>query len=91
MRYSFSGHVFKRMAERGFSPDVIKSVIENGSVIKEYPDDTPYPSRLILGYSGARPVHVVTAYNPADDTEYVVTVYEPDTERWNSDFTERRK
>ena len=91
MRYFFSGHVFKRMAERGFSPDVIKSVIENGSVIKEYPDDTPYPSRLILGYSGDRPVHVVAAYNPADDTEYVVTVYEPDTEHWNSDFTERRK
>lgn len=90
MRYFFSGHVFRRMAERGFSPDVIKSVIENGDVIKEYPDDTPYSSRLILGYDGMRPVHVVSAYNPADDTEYVITVYEPDAERWTDDFTERR-
>ncbi|MBQ2552158.1 MAG: DUF4258 domain-containing protein, partial [Treponema sp.] len=41
MNYSFSGHAFKRMAERGFSPETIKSVIENGKVIKDYPDDMP--------------------------------------------------
>ena len=90
MRFFFSGHVFKRMAERGFSPDSIKAVIQNGTTIKEYPDDTPFPSRLILGYDGGRPVHVVSAYNPDDDTEYVITVYEPDASRWSNDFTERR-
>lgn len=90
MKFFFSGHVFKRMAERGFSPDAIKAVIKNGTVIKDYPDDTPYPSRLILGYDGERPVHVVSAYNPAEDKEYVITVYEPDALRWSNDFTERR-
>ena len=78
------------MAERGFSPDTVKSVINNGTVIKEYPDDTPCPSRLILGYDGDRAVHVVSAYNAADDTEYVITVYEPDSLKWSDDFTERR-
>jgi hypothetical protein len=78
------------MAERGFSPDIIKSVIENGTVIKSYPDDTPYPSRLILGFDGKRPVHVVSAYNSENDTEYVITVYEPDLLKWSDDFTERR-
>lgn len=62
----------------------------NGSVVKEYPEDTPYPSRLILGYEGKRPIHVVSAYNPADDTEYVITAYELDTVRWTENFTERR-
>ena len=90
MKFSFSGHVFNRMAERGFSPDTIKSVIENGTAIKSYPDDTPYPSRLILGFDGARPVHVVSAYNSENDTEYVITVYEPDILKWSDDFTERR-
>ena len=90
MKFSFSGHVFNRMAERGFSPDTIKSVIENGTVIKSYPDDTPYPSRLILGFDGERPVHVVSAYNSENYTEYVITVYEPDTLKWSDDFTERR-
>ena len=78
------------MAERGFSPDTIKSVIENGTVIKSYPDDTPYPSRLILGFDGKRPVHVVSAYSSENDTEYVITVYEPDPLKWTDDFTERR-
>ena len=90
MKFSFSGHVFKRMAERKFSPEMIKSVIENGTVIKSYPDDTPYPSRLILGFDEQRPVHVVSAYNSENDTEYVITVYEPDALKWSDDFTERR-
>ena len=78
------------MAERSIPPETIKQVIQNGSVVKEYPEDTPYPSRLILGYEGKRPIHVVSAYNPADDTEYVITAYEPDTVRWTENFTERR-
>ena len=49
-------------------------------VIKEYPDDTPYPSRLILGYDNNRPIHVVSAYDQNDDMEYIITVYEPDTQ-----------
>ena len=90
MNFSFSGHAFKRMAERGFSPETIKSVIKNGTVIKNYSDDIPYPSRLILGFEGLRPVHVITAYNSENDTEYVITVYEPDAKKWSDDFTERR-
>lgn len=86
MKYLFSGHVFKRMTERGFSPDTIK----NGVIIKEYPDDTPYPSRLILGYDSNRPIHVVAAYDQNDDIEYIITVYEPNTQLWTSDFTKRR-
>ena len=78
------------MVERGISPETIKHVIQNGNIIKEYPEDTPYPSRLILGYEEKRPVHVVSAYNPADDTEYVITAYEPDLIHWSENFTERR-
>jgi len=90
MQYFFSGHVFQRMAERQVSPNMIKAIIKNGTVIKEYPDDTPYPSRLILGFDGKRPLHVVSAYNPANDVEYVITVYEPYAEQWSNNFTERR-
>lgn len=57
---------------------------------KDYPDDTPYPSRLILGFDGERPLHVVSAYNAENDTEYVITVYEPDVQKWSNNFTERR-
>lgn len=90
MKYYFSGHVFERMAERGFSPNVIKSVIENGTVIKTYSDDKPFPSKLILGFDSERPVHVVSAYNFDNDTEYVITVYEPDSEKWTDNFSKRK-
>jgi hypothetical protein len=90
VKYFFSEHVFKRMAERNISPNIIKDIIRKGMVIKEYPNDTPYPSRLILGYDGNRPIHVVSAYDHNDDIEYIITVYEPDTQLWTSDFTKRR-
>ena len=77
------------MAERRFSPETIKSVIENGRVIKDYPDDTPYPSRLILGFDAERPIHVISVYNAENDTEYIITVYEPDVQKWSNNFTER--
>ena len=89
MKFFFSGHVFKRMAERGFSPDAIKAVIKNGTVIKDYPDDTPYPSRLILGYDGERPVHVVSAYNPAEDKEYVIKAEFNTSFDYNDHYTKK--
>ena len=57
------------MAERRFLPETIKTVIENETIINDYPSDTPYPSRLILGFDGNRPIHVVSAFNPENDTE----------------------
>lgn len=90
MKYFFSGHAFKKMIERGFSPTDIKTVIEQGHVIQEYPDDTPYPSRLFLGFVRDRPVHVVSAYDDLGDREVIVTVYEPDPDLWLADFTKRK-
>ena len=91
MNYSFSAHAFKRMAERGISPETVKSVIENGLVIREYADDKPYPSRLILGFDSARPIHVVSAFSESDGKEYIITVYEPNAEIWTEDFKEKKQ
>jgi hypothetical protein len=51
------------MFERGISTDDVRQVTELGEVIREYADDTPYPSRLILGWIGGCPLHVVAADN----------------------------
>jgi len=59
-------------------------------VIEEYPDDTPYPSVLVLGQTQhGRPVHAVCAYVLENQTMVIVTVYEPDPDRW--DDRRRRK
>lgn len=47
---------------------------------------------LVLGRTGGgRPVHVVCAYAPEDDQLVVITVDEPDPNRWNQEFRQRRK
>ena len=57
----------------------------------DYPGDTPYPSRLVLGWRGGRPLHVVAAYNATDDETIVVTVYEPLTADWELDFRRKKR
>ena len=41
-------HVRERMAERGVSTEDLISLIINGEIIEDYPDDFPYPSTLIM-------------------------------------------
>jgi hypothetical protein len=61
----------------------VSECIENGEIIKEYPDDTPYPSYLVFGRTGSsRPIHVVCAYNGDEDKIIIVTAYEPDPALW---------
>ena len=79
------------MFERQITESTIKDVIVTGKVIEDYPADTPYPSCLMLGYSAKRPIHVVVAKNPADQSFIVITVYEPDSEIWEPGFERRKK
>jgi len=41
------------MFERGISETDVNRVLVDGEVIQTYPDDTPYPSRLMLGWLGS--------------------------------------
>ena len=89
-RVVFSGHAIQRMFERGISRDGVLAVIVQGETIAEYADDNPYPSRLLLGFVAAKPLHVVLASNEAASVCIVVTVYEPSVEQWNEDLRTRR-
>lgn len=82
-------HSIERMAKRNISIEMIKSIIQNGEVIKDYPEDNPYPSKLYLGYINHRPLHVVIANHP--EYELIVTAYEPSLDSWESDFKGRKK
>ena len=86
----FSSHVVTQMFKRGISVQDIEHVINSGTVIKDYPEDKPYPSRLILGFAGITPLHVVAAKDLVGET-IVITAYQPDETLWNSDFTIKKK
>jgi hypothetical protein len=82
-------HALIRMDERQIDFDDIRRILDAGETIERYPDDTPYPSRLLLGWIGTRPVHVVIAED-APDSVLVVTVYDPRPEEWSQDFRSRK-
>ena len=87
----FSRYAIERMFERAIPPNVVASVIANGETVESYPDDTPYPSLLLLGFQDGQPVHVVVAREPDSGLCHVITVYRPDPDVWNEDFKTRRK
>ena len=64
--------------------------IKAGATIEDYSSEMPEPSRLILGFQGKRPFHVVTSENPETNLITVITVYIPDPNKWNKDFKVRR-
>lgn len=87
----FRVHAIQRMFQRGISKDDVRRVLEVGQVIEEYPEDQPNPSRLILGWSGSRPLHVVASNDSKTNETIIITVYEPDPAKWEARFSQRRK
>jgi hypothetical protein len=78
------------MFERRISVDDVRQVLEAGDVIEDYPEDVPYPSRLMLGRVRNRPIHVVAADNQMNQEVIVITAYEPDRTQWQPDFRRRK-
>jgi hypothetical protein len=89
VRLTYRTHALQRMFQRRIGRDAVRQVVETGETIEDYPADCPYPSRLLLGWDGLRPLHVVAAYNRVEDETIVITAYEPDPARWSADFRTR--
>lgn len=84
---SISVHAVKRLHQRNINIDNLLIAMISGQIIEEYEDDYPYPSCLILGFIGERPIHVVCSdSNPL----YIITAYEPNLIKWKEDFKTRR-
>jgi hypothetical protein len=77
------------MFQRKIGKEEVQRVIESGETIATYPTDKPFPSRLILGWIGSRPIHVVAADNVSVQETIIVTVYQPDAGEWDREFKRR--
>ena len=82
-------HAAQRMLERSISVADVLTALNSGATIEDYPDDTPFPSRLTLGWVEERPVHVVWAVAADTDRVVIITVYEPNPEEWDNTFSRR--
>lgn len=84
-------HVALRLRERGIKRADVIECIENGEIIEQYLDDTPFPSCLILGKCrNGEPLHIVVGLN-TDVICCMITTYRPDLEKWEDDFKTRKE
>ncbi|MCX6106868.1 MAG: DUF4258 domain-containing protein [Proteobacteria bacterium] len=79
------------MFTRNIAVDEVVAVLGDGEAIETYPDDTPYPSCLLVGKPSNRILHVVAARNSVDALCIVITAYEPSPRLWQPDFKTRNK
>ena len=71
------------------SPKEVRSVIENGEIIENYPADQRGHSCLLLGFSGNNiPIHVVCA--PKDEYLAIITAYIPNDNEWEKSYKVRK-
>jgi len=90
-RLVFRVHAVQRMFQRHVTAEDVRHALGNGEELEAYPEDHPYPSRLVLGWRGSRPLHIVVAQNPPDDEIIIITVYEPNPFLWDASFRRRRR
>lgn len=86
----FRLHAIERMFKRGILHESVLVVLAGGEVIEDYPNDAPYPSALLLSVVDGRPLHVVAAHDRENGIRIVITVYEPDSAKWEPDFKRRK-
>jgi hypothetical protein len=89
-QFEFSRHAVDQSIIRNISVQEVKQAINTEAIIiEDYPNDKYGPSCLILGYTELnRPLHIQCSY-PSRPVLKIVTLYEPDPEKW-IDFEKRR-
>ena len=96
-RIAFKKHTALRIRQRGISSDEVKEALQNCNIIESYPNDYPFPSGLVVGYTRKkRAIHAVVVIaideeNKEEGILWIITVYEPNILEWEEGFEKRRK
>ena len=87
----FLPHAVQQMSrpERMVSPAEVRSVVDTGEVIEDYPEDVRGHSCLLLGHgTDSRPLHVVCA--PKAEYLAIITAYLPSSDQWEANWRTRK-
>jgi hypothetical protein len=88
-RFEFSKHAVDQTILRAISIDEIRQALSGVEILEHYPEDKYGPSCLVCGFTNSgRPLHIQVTH-PDRNPMKIITVYEPDPERW-VDFRRRR-
>jgi hypothetical protein len=86
----YTNHAVEFMSKRAIKEQEVEHAIENGETIENYPNDKPFPSRLVFAFVNYRPIHLVVGFDEITQTCFVITAYEPNTEKFEPDFKTRK-
>lgn len=85
----WSKHCLERMQERDISIVDVKSCLQTGEIIENYPDDFPHPSCLIFGYTKENEIlHIVVGSD--NSSLFFITAYSPSTDKFEKDLKTRK-
>ena len=85
-----TSHMLQRLQKRNIAYSEVKQALWNGVIIEDYPEDYPYPSCLVLGITtNSRIIHIVVGIG--GDKLWLITAYEPDSDKWSEDFKVRKE
>ena len=89
-QFELSKHAVDQSIIRKIRLHEIVDAIANGQIIEDYPNDKYAPSCLICGLTqSGRAVHIQSSY-PIRPLVKIITVYEPDPQKWNNELTIRK-
>lgn len=91
-RLLFLPHAIRQMSrpDRLITTSEIHSVVEQGEIIEDYPEDVRGHSCLMLGRGlGGCAIHVVCS--PKEEYLAIITTYLPVEDEWSDDFRMRVK
>jgi len=90
-RILYLPHAIEQMnaPDEMITTEEVRTVIFNGEIAEDYPEDVRGHSCLMLGHSpmNKRPVHVVCS--PKNEYLAIITAYLPDPAKWSSDYRKR--
>jgi hypothetical protein len=94
-RIVYTDHGEEKRRKEGVSDAGVRSVLSEGMALRRYPEETP-ESYLAFGWLGeparlgtyekGRPLHVVAADDEKRRVTWIITIYEPDPNRWTDNF-----
>jgi len=89
-QFEFSKHAVDQSILRNVRVHEVREAIASGQIIEDYPDDKYGTSCLVNGLTEAnRYIHVQCSY-PTRPLIKIITLYEPDLNKWSDNRTKRR-
>jgi len=83
-------HASERCRQRGIRKKDIRNAVMAGEIIEQYPEDFPFPSCLVFGFStDGRVLHVVLSDEGTGSR--IITSYYPDLNKWEKDCKTRKE